>query len=78
MKRILLFIFLTLVASTSVFAQVINWQTAAGGSHQLFFYDMVLTPDSGFVVASELFSPVGNEVTDPPFGDTDYWIVKYS
>ena len=78
MKRILLFIFLTLVASISAFAQVINWQTAAGSPDQSWPRDLAVTPDSGFIVAVRLSGAEGFEVTQPSFGSNDFWVVKYA
>ncbi|MBK9639097.1 MAG: T9SS type A sorting domain-containing protein [Bacteroidetes bacterium] len=78
MKRILLFVFLTLIATTSAFAQVINWQTAAGSPDQSWPSELAVTPDSGFIVAVRLSGAEGFEVTEPSYGATDYWVVKYN
>jgi hypothetical protein len=56
MKQISAFLLRLIITATSGYSQVINWQSAAGGGHQLVFGDMVLTPDSGFVVTSR-FQP---------------------
>ncbi|MBK7681598.1 MAG: T9SS type A sorting domain-containing protein [Bacteroidetes bacterium] len=68
---------MTLVASTSVFAQVINWQTAAGSPDQSWPRDLAVTPDSGFIMAVRLSGAEGFEVTEPSFGGNDFWVVKY-
>ncbi len=78
MKQISAFFLWLIVTTTSGYSQVINWQAAAGGAGQSWPQDMVVTPDSGFIIAVRLTGSSGFEVIDPVLGGSDIWVVKYS
>ncbi len=78
MKQISAFLLWLIITATSGYSQVINWQAAAGGVSQSWPRDMVVTPDSGFIIAVSLTGIAGFEVIEPFLGGDDFWVVKYN
>ena len=71
-----LLLFLIVMTTTSLFAQEILWEKSYGGKHAEYLYDVIPTPDYGFLLAgSSLSKKTGNKLQDNR-GDLDYWIWK--
>ncbi len=52
------------------------WDNRFGGNNQDQLYDLKQTPDGGFILGGRTSSDSIFDVTHPPRGDNDYWIVK--
>lgn len=64
-----------IVAASFLDAQI-QWQKSLGGAQEEYLYDMLPTPDYGFLLAGSSVSSVsGNKQTDS-FGKLDYWLWK--
>lgn len=53
-----------------------QWDLTLGGNDDDFFYAVINTADSGFLVIGGTRSPVSGNVTQPPIGIFDLWAVK--
>ncbi|MDD2986992.1 T9SS type A sorting domain-containing protein [Flavobacterium sp.] len=80
MKKNLLFIFfLTLwcnVFSEKVFSQDILWEKSFGGKQADFLFDVIPTPDYGFILAGSSVSNKSGNKDQNSRGDMDYWVWK--
>ena len=57
-------------------AQDILWEKSYGGKHADYLFDVIPTPDYGFIlVGSSLSKKTGNK-TEDNLGDLDYWVWK--
>lgn len=64
------------LCSAVTFAQDILWEKSYGGKHADFLFDVIPTPDYGFILAgSSLSKKTGNKTQDNQ-GDLDYWVWK--
>lgn len=57
---------------------IIQWQKTIGGSDDDRLYDMVATPDGGYLLGGTSRSGISGEKTQAPAGGSDFWIVKLS
>jgi hypothetical protein len=57
---------------------VIQWQKTIGGADDDRLYDMVATPDGGYLLGGTSRSGISGEKTQAPAGGSDFWIVKLS
>ncbi|MBP9879991.1 MAG: T9SS type A sorting domain-containing protein [Chitinophagales bacterium] len=54
----------------------IIWQQNIGGDMDDYLSDMILTADGGFLIATESYSGVGFDKSQPIIGDFDNWLIK--
>lgn len=67
---------LFLFSYCSVSAQDILWEKSYGGKHADYLFDVVPTPDYGFLLAGSSLSKMTGNKTEANRGDLDYWIWK--
>lgn len=58
------------------FAQDILWEKSYGGKHADYLFDVIPTPDYGFILAGSSLSKKTGNKTDDNKGDLDYWVWK--
>lgn len=58
------------------FAQDILWEKSYGGKHADFLFDVIPTPDYGFILAGSSLSKKTGTKTEDNRGDLDYWVWK--
>lgn len=64
------------LSSTNLYSQNILWEKSYGGKHADYLFDVIPTPDYGFILAgSSLSKKTGNKSEDNR-GDLDYWVWK--
>ncbi|MGD9492398.1 MAG: hypothetical protein AB7V36_03480, partial [Bacteroidales bacterium] len=54
----------------------IQWQKTIGGSQDDYLADLVMTNDSGYILAAISYSPISGDKNISNFGLSDYWILK--
>ncbi|CCG52182.1 Protein of unknown function precursor [Flavobacterium indicum GPTSA100-9 = DSM 17447] len=57
-------------------AQEILWEKSYGGKHAEYLFDVLATPDYGFVLAGSSISGKTGNKEDANKGDLDYWLWK--
>ncbi|QBZ98879.1 T9SS type A sorting domain-containing protein [Flavobacterium sangjuense] len=60
----------------SVSAQDILWEKSYGGKHADYLFDVIPTPDYGFILAGSSLSKKTGNKTEDNRGDLDYWVWK--
>jgi hypothetical protein len=74
-KRHLLF--LVLLSTFQVLhSQDILWEKSYGGKHAEYLFDVIPTPDYGFLLAGSSLSKKTGNKTEDNRGDLDYWVWK--
>lgn len=58
------------------YSQDILWEKSYGGKHAEFLFDVLPTPDNGFILAGSSISKKSGNKTEENRGDLDYWIWK--
>lgn len=64
------------LCSSMLFAQDILWEKSYGGKHADFLFDVIPTPDYGFILAGSSLSKKTGNKTEDNRGDLDYWVWK--
>lgn len=64
------------LSSSMLFAQDILWEKSYGGKHADFLFDVIPTPDYGFILAGSSLSKKTGNKTEDNRGDLDYWVWK--
>jgi hypothetical protein len=59
-----------------VTAQDILWEKSYGGKHADYLFDVIPTPDYGFILAGSSLSKKTGTKTEDNRGDLDYWVWK--
>lgn len=59
-----------------VTAQDILWEKSYGGKHADYLFDVIPTPDYGFILAGSSLSKKTGTKTEDNKGDLDYWVWK--
>jgi hypothetical protein len=67
---------LVFLCSAVTFAQDILWEKSYGGKHADFLFDVIPTPDYGFILAGSSLSKKTGNKTEDNRGDLDYWVWK--
>ena len=75
LSRFLVFTFLFCSYSKSA-AQDILWEKSYGGKHAEYLFDVIPTPDYGFILAGSSLSKKTGTKTEDNRGDLDYWVWK--
>ena len=75
LSRFLVFTFLFCSYSKSA-AQDILWEKSYGGKHAEYLFDVIPTPDYGFILAGSSLSKKTGNKTENNRGDLDYWVWK--
>ena len=57
-------------------AQDILWEKSYGGKHADYLFDVIPTPDYGFILAGSSLSKKTGNKTEDNLGDLDYWVWK--
>lgn len=57
-------------------AQDILWEKSYGGKHADYLFDVIPTPDYGFILAGSSVSKKTGNKTEDNRGDLDYWVWK--
>ena len=57
-------------------AQDILWEKSYGGKHAEYLFDVIPTPDYGFILAGSSLSKKTGNKTEDNRGDLDYWVWK--
>ncbi|RKS01443.1 T9SS type A sorting domain-containing protein [Flavobacterium sp. 102] len=60
----------------SIQAQDILWEKSYGGKHADYLFDVIPTPDYGFLLAGSSVSKKTGNKTEENRGDLDYWVWK--
>jgi hypothetical protein len=60
----------------TVSAQDILWEKSYGGKHADYLFDVIPTPDYGFILAGSSLSKKTGNKTEDNRGDLDYWVWK--
>lgn len=68
--------FFSLVPLLQVQSQDILWEKSYGGKHAEYLFDVLPTPDYGFILAGSSVSKKSGNKTDDNRGDLDYWVWK--
>jgi hypothetical protein len=82
MKGILFFlkplsiVFLLSYSFNNIYSQDILWEKSYGGKHADFLFDVIPTPDYGFILAGSSLSKKTGNKTEDNRGDLDYWVWK--
>jgi hypothetical protein len=70
-------LFIVLMSRSELFySQSILWEKSYGGKHADYLFDVVSTPDYGFILAGSSLSKKTGTKTEDNRGDMDYWIWK--
>lgn len=64
------------LCSALTFAQDILWEKSYGGKHADYLFDVIPTPDYGFILAGSSLSKKTGNKTEDNRGDLDYWVWK--
>ena len=67
---------LLVFTSEFLYSQNILWEKSYGGKHADYLFDVVSTPDYGFILAGSSLSKKTGTKTEDNRGDMDYWIWK--
>lgn len=60
----------------SIQAQDILWEKSYGGKHADYLFDVIPTPDYGFILTGSSLSKKTGNKTEDNRGDLDYWVWK--
>jgi hypothetical protein len=74
-KRLLI-LTMFLQGTVPLFAQDILWEKSYGGKQADYLFDVVPTPDYGFILAGSSLSKKSGSKTENNRGDMDYWVWK--
>jgi hypothetical protein len=69
-------IFIGIIVFQKNYAQDILWEKSYGGKHAEYLYDIIPTPDYGFIMGGSSISKKTGNKTEDNKGDLDYWIWK--
>lgn len=69
-------VFTMLYCGTIANAQDILWEKSYGGKHADYLFDVIPTPDYGFILAGSSLSKKTGNKTEDNRGDLDYWVWK--
>ena len=75
LKPNLLFGFMLTLISQA-YSQDILWEKSYGGKQADFLFDVIPTPDYGFILAGSSVSQKSGNKTEGNRGDLDYWVWK--
>lgn len=67
---------ITLFDITLIHSQDILWEKSYGGKHAEYLFDVIPTPDYGFILAGSSLSKKTGNKTETNLGDLDYWVWK--
>jgi hypothetical protein len=67
---------LFLCSFQTISAQDILWEKSYGGKHADYLFDVIPTPDYGFILAGSSLSKKTGTKTEDNRGDLDYWVWK--
>lgn len=65
-----------LLSTSQLISQDILWEKSYGGIHSEYLFDIIPTPDYGFILAGSSLSGKSGNKTETSQGDFDYWIWK--
>lgn len=65
-----------LLSCTRIFSQDVLWEKSYGGKHADYLFDVIPTPDYGFILAGSSLSKKTGTKTEDNRGDLDYWVWK--
>ena len=65
-----------LLFSSVLTAQDIIWEKSYGGKHADYLFDVIPTPDYGFILAGSSLSKKTGNKTEDNLGDLDFWVWK--
>lgn len=54
----------------------IEWQKSIGGDSSDFLQSIKVTFDGGYILGGMSSSAIGDDKTEPWYGDLDYWVIK--
>ena len=60
----------------NIYSQDILWEKSYGGKHADYLFDVIPTPDYGFILAGSSLSKKTGNKTEDNRGDLDYWVWK--
>ncbi|MEM0543622.1 T9SS type A sorting domain-containing protein [Flavobacterium sp. j3] len=72
----LLTIFLLSYSFSNIYSQDILWEKSYGGKHADYLFDVIPTPDYGFILSGSSLSKKTGNKTEDNRGDLDYWVWK--
>ncbi|WP_396154640.1 T9SS type A sorting domain-containing protein [Flavobacterium macrobrachii] len=79
-KKPLYFVFfitaMVLLVQNKSYSQDILWEKSYGGKHAEYLFDVLPTPDYGFILAGSSLSKKTGNKTEDNRGDLDYWVWK--
>lgn len=61
---------------TNIYSQDILWEKSYGGKHADYLFDVIPTPDYGFILSGSSLSKKTGNKTEDNRGDLDYWVWK--
>ncbi|TDP58621.1 T9SS type A sorting domain-containing protein [Flavobacterium dankookense] len=70
------FLALFLLTISTAQSQDILWEKSYGGKHAEYLFDVIPTPDYGFILAGSSLSKKTGNKTEDNRGDLDYWVWK--
>ncbi|HTO36624.1 MAG TPA: hypothetical protein VLZ72_10325, partial [Flavobacterium sp.] len=70
------FSFFFFVSIFTAHSQDILWEKSYGGRHAEYLFDVIPTPDYGFILAGSSLSKKTGNKTEDNRGDLDYWVWK--
>lgn len=67
---------IVLLVQSKSYSQDILWEKSYGGKHAEYLFDVIPTPDYGFILAGSSLSKKTGNKTEDNRGDLDYWVWK--
>lgn len=67
---------MVLLVQSKSYSQDILWEKSYGGKHAEYLFDVIPTPDYGFILAGSSLSKKTGNKTEDNRGDLDYWVWK--
>jgi hypothetical protein len=67
---------ITICSIAPLHSQDILWEKSYGGKHAEYLFDVIPTPDYGFILAGSSLSKKTGNKTEDNRGDLDYWVWK--
>lgn len=67
---------IALLVQSKSYSQDILWEKSYGGKHAEYLFDVIPTPDYGFILAGSSLSKKTGNKTEDNRGDLDYWVWK--
>lgn len=67
---------MVLLVQNKSYSQDILWEKSYGGKHAEYLFDVLPTPDYGFILAGSSLSKKTGNKTEDNRGDLDYWVWK--